>query len=555
MQVSLSSQGSLWSVGAGVLIAFLSLTAAAVVNWRQNAGAQLAASWVAHTHRVTQEIGQTYSLVQDIQMAQRGYVITGETRYLEPYDGARARLADHLERLKALLLHDSAQLDRFHQLRTEVQRRVDFAAEVVATYDRSGPAAAANLIRTGRGKEMVDRIRTLTDQMEADQARLLAVRVRAEQDAAAKSRTAVVSCYALSLILLMAASRGVWRAYGRRVTAEREATRAASTLRELARELELRHGEIRDLYDHAPCGYHSLDREGRFVHINETELRWLGYEREELQNGCTTFATLLNSVNVAVGVAVSGAQRANDGALGRLVGMLESRRHDLPAYLAEGDRASKVIQYLGAIRDRAEEKRVELLQELSAIRNGVDHINAIVATQQAYATTSALIAPVPLAELVADAVRLTQASFERHGVALECGAASSIEVSTDRHKVVEIVVNLLRNAAQACGRSRAPEKRVALLTQSVGGMATVAVVDNGVGIPVENLARIFHHGFTTHAEGHGFGLHSCALNARQLGGALAAESAGPDRGARFTLQLPLSSPVVPAATGGAPASL
>ena len=62
-----------------------------------------------------------------------------------------------------------------------------------------------------------------------------------------------------------------------------------------------------------------------------------------------------------------------------------------------------------------------------------------------------------------------------------------------------------------------------------------------MGLPPENLTRIFGHGFTTKADGHGFGLHSCALAAGQMGGSLRAESEGPGRGATFILELPLKN--------------
>jgi len=63
-----------------------------------------------------------------------------------------------------------------------------------------------------------------------------------------------------------------------------------------------------------------------------------------------------------------------------------------------------------------------------------------------------------------------------------------------------------------------------------------------VGIPPENLTRIFAHGFTTRPGGHGFGLHSGALAAKDLGGSLSAHSDGPGRGAIFTLDLPVKPP-------------
>src|SRR5260370_11071123 len=70
----------------------------------------------------------------------------------------------------------------------------------------------------------------------------------------------------------------------------------------------------------------------------------------------------------------------------------------------------------------------------------------------------------------------------------------------------------------------------------------ISVIDDGVGIAPENLTRIFAHGFTTRKTGHGFGLHSGALAAKELGGALNAASNRPGEGARFTLQLPIELP-------------
>lgn len=71
------------------------------------------------------------------------------------------------------------------------------------------------------------------------------------------------------------------------------------------------------------------------------------------------------------------------------------------------------------------------------------------------------------------------------------------------------------------------------------GHVRIAVSDNGVGIPPENLTRIFHHGFTTKRDGHGFGLHSGALAAKELDGTLSVASEGVGKGATFTLELPL----------------
>jgi signal transduction histidine kinase len=114
-------------------------------------------------------------------------------------------------------------------------------------------------------------------------------------------------------------------------------------------------------------------------------------------------------------------------------------------------------------------------------------------------------------------------------------------VNIDKHKVLQILVNLVRNAKYACSESGLPGRRVTVSVRSANELARIIVADNGVGIAPENLTRIFSHGFTTRKSGHGFGLHSGALAARELGGTLRAQSDGVGHGATFTLELPLHS--------------
>jgi C4-dicarboxylate-specific signal transduction histidine kinase len=108
----------------------------------------------------------------------------------------------------------------------------------------------------------------------------------------------------------------------------------------------------------------------------------------------------------------------------------------------------------------------------------------------------------------------------------------------DKHKVLQILVNLVRNAKYACDESGKTDKQITLRVDVAEGGVRISVIDNGVGIPAENMGRLFTHGFTTRQSGHGFGLHSGALAAQELGGSLHAVSDGPGRGAAFILELP-----------------
>jgi signal transduction histidine kinase len=146
---------------------------------------------------------------------------------------------------------------------------------------------------------------------------------------------------------------------------------------------------------------------------------------------------------------------------------------------------------------------------------------------------------VAVGEIVEEALGINAGSFLSHGIETVRDFQVLPEVSTDKHKVMEILINLVRNAKYACGDSGRPDKRITLRTRSDGHRFTIAVIDNGIGVPAENLTRIFNHGFTTRKDGHGFGLHSGALAAKELGGSLSVQSAGPGLGATFTLELPV----------------
>jgi sensor histidine kinase regulating citrate/malate metabolism len=114
------------------------------------------------------------------------------------------------------------------------------------------------------------------------------------------------------------------------------------------------------------------------------------------------------------------------------------------------------------------------------------------------------------------------------------------EIIVDKHKVLQILLNLLSNAKHSLVDSGRKDKQVAVRVTNGGNRLRIAMSDNGVGIPPANLRKIFNHGFTTRKNGgHGFGLHSGALAAKEIGGALAAQSEGPGLGATFTLEIPL----------------
>jgi signal transduction histidine kinase len=252
---------------------------------------------------------------------------------------------------------------------------------------------------------------------------------------------------------------------------------------------------------------------------------------------------VLNSVNVSATIV---AERVRDLRISNLVAaveMIQAHGGHLDRFLEEDVKGQRLLPYLGKLAAHLNSERETLVAELRQMTTHVGHIKEIVAMQQNYARTSGVVERLAPATLLEDALRIVQASFERHGVTLRRDYEETEEIATDRHKVLQILLNLLRNAKDAVKSNLRREREVTVRIRRVTDERIVLQVsDNGIGIEPEHLRLIFSHGFTTKPGGHGFGLHSGALAAHQIGGTLSVESPGPERGATFSLELPMLLP-------------
>ncbi len=250
---------------------------------------------------------------------------------------------------------------------------------------------------------------------------------------------------------------------------------------------------------------------------------------------------VLNSINVSAGLLDERMRTSKASGLARVAAMLEEQGERLGTFIASDERGKRLPAYLAQLSAQLEADREAARAELASLVKSVEHIKDIVRTQQSYATHSGVVESVAVADLVNDSVQLNAEAFSRHGVALACEFEDVPAITVDKHRVLQILVNLIRNAKYACDESGRSDKHITIrVTRCALGVA-IAVIDNGVGIPAENMTRIFSHGFTTRAGGHGFGLHSAALAAQELKGSLRVASDGPGCGAAFTLELPVTA--------------
>ncbi|WP_052659156.1 ATP-binding protein [Pseudomonas sp. LFM046] len=249
---------------------------------------------------------------------------------------------------------------------------------------------------------------------------------------------------------------------------------------------------------------------------------------------------VLNSVNISATLVTDNIGKSKLSGLIKAVALLQEHEPELGTYLTDDPRGKLLPSYLLQLSEHLRCEQADSVRELNFLRQNIEHIKGIVAMQQSFATASGVKEIVNIRELLEDSLRLNQSSLNRHGVAVTLDLEEVPPVTLDKHKVLQILVNLVTNARQACDDSGRTDKRLKIRLTSGDGQVRVLVADNGIGITAENLTRIFNHGFTTRKDGHGFGLHSGALAAKELGGSLRVDSDGPGLGATFTLELPLT---------------
>jgi len=247
---------------------------------------------------------------------------------------------------------------------------------------------------------------------------------------------------------------------------------------------------------------------------------------------------VLNSVNVSATLVCEHVKKSRVLTVGKVAALLSEHADD-EKFLTQDERGKQLPGYLKDLAEHLRKEQATIVSELGSLVNNIEHIKEIVVMQQANAKLSGMSVAVKTSDIVEDALRMNSSGLTHHEVDVVREYRDDPTIIVDKHAVLQTLVNLIRNAKHACDDSGRPDKQIRLRIYRNGEhRINIQVQDNGVGIPRENLSRLFSRGFTTRVDGHGFGLHSCMLAAQEMGGGLTAQSDGPGLGAVFTLELP-----------------
>ena len=248
---------------------------------------------------------------------------------------------------------------------------------------------------------------------------------------------------------------------------------------------------------------------------------------------------VLNSVNVSTGLLIDQIRSSELSSLKKAAALMHEHLPHLAEFLAEDPKGKLLPEYFLNLADQLAAEQNSTRTELELLTRNVDHIKSIVAQQQSYATVSGIIEAIAVIDILEMVVEMNGAALARHRIQVVRNYSAKPLIAADKHKILQILINLIRNAKAALVTSQKDDKRLTLGVDLNGDrLVKITVRDNGVGITSENLNRIFSFGFTTKKDGHGFGLHSGALAAKEIGGSLTAFSEGIGKGAVFTLELP-----------------
>ena len=440
---------------------------------------------VDHTNMVIRHLDGVLAAMTDAETGQRGYIITGDSAYLEPYHNGGATAEAHLGALRTLVAADTQQLQRIDSLQKLERANIRELDQTVAMRARSGPDAVAR-VRSGVGKAIMDSARRLAARTSAIERQRLGERNQSRLQIRNLAFAVIMIGTLAAFLLAFVTNRSIRRdVIGQELTQE-QLEHQAKQLEDQALELEQAMEQLRETTTQAEEARDAAEVANRakndFLAVMSHELR-----------------TPLNAI-------VGYAELLHDGVAGPVN---ETQREQL-------DRVQLSARHL-----------VELVDEIlsfSRIEGSQENVRpAAVDLAQVTREAGALVEPVAVAK----------------GLHFTVSAPNEpVTFTTDAAKVRQVLVNLLSNAIKFTD-----EGEIVLASRAENGRVVFEVKDTGIGIAAEHQERVFETFWqvdqtaTRKAGGAGLGLSVSRRLARALGGDLTVESAI-GKGSRFRFWVP-----------------
>jgi len=572
-------------------------------------------AWVTHSHEVITGLEQVLSMTKDAESGQRGYLITGNPLYLEPYHAAIDSVHARLDELDALVADSPSQLGRLARLRGAIEDRLATLEHNVELQRDSRFEEARQSVGSGLGWKQMEAARAVSAEMLLHEQDLLAARSRESQ----RSYQVAVGTGLVSGLSAMAAIAGFLlllrrhlarRTHDARVISE-QAERLRTTLASIGDAVISTDagGRVTSLNPAAEAltGWTTAEAVGRdldevFHIVNEdTRQRAANPARRALAEGL-----IVGLANHTVLIARDGSEHPIDDSAapircreGEIVGCVlvfhdvTERRRDERALLRTTEDLRRISAELSEASRRKDEFLAVLAHELrnplAPIRSGLEIMRRAGDRGDVVARTRSMIER-QLAQLVrlvddlldvsrisrgklelqlerVDLATVLEAAIETSRPSLDAGGhrltvelpPGPVPVDGDPTRLSQVFANLIQNAAKFSD----PGGPIGLRAEREGGEVVVTVTDEGIGISTEMLPRVFEmftqgdRSLARSAGGLGIGLTLVRTLTELHGGRVEARSAGTRRGSAFVVRLPVGPPLeAPAAApAGEPGAL
>lgn len=248
---------------------------------------------------------------------------------------------------------------------------------------------------------------------------------------------------------------------------------------------------------------------------------------------------VINSANASVEQLGEQLHNSKVSGLERAVELLRENSGRIGEFFSQDPRGPKLADYLMKISGVMRQECRANLERVARIRKSLFHIQEIISHQEQWAHRPEFAFETDLAEVFQEVLLLNQDRLDQAGIVTELQVEPKLELMLNKSKLTQVLVNLVRNAIQAMERTAGGARVLTLLARRLDDQSIeIEIQDTGCGMTDEVQASLFHHGFTTKENSQGIGLHYCANAVRTMGGAIAASSGGPGRGASIRIRLP-----------------
>lgn len=252
-----------------------------------------------------------------------------------------------------------------------------------------------------------------------------------------------------------------------------------------------------------------------------------------------TVGNALNSINVSAQVLRQRIESKSVTHLSKAADLITRQGSKLTEFLAHDNRGQQFPTFLRELSLALSSERKLQLDELCSLSEKIEHVKEVVASQSAFSHCRVPCEPVSPIELLETAIRMSENTGQQQGIEIVCVNDEVPDLLLEKHTVLQILIHLIKNAKESVQESHVEKPEIRVSAMRKNDEVSFVVTDNGGGIHENNLVEIFQQGYSTKADGRGYGLHSSANVAQELGGVLMAESEGMGKGATFTLCLPM----------------